>query len=63
MDRLFKITAIFLFIVTNFGMNTGSVWAASSQANVIYVPLRFICEAEGASVNWEDASQTATVTS
>lgn len=62
MDHLTKITAILMLVMIIFGMNAGSVYAASSQVNAIDVPLSLICEAQGASVDWNGTSQTVTVT-
>jgi len=63
LERLFRATAIFLLMVTIIGGNAGSAGAVSSRAIGFYAPLRFIAEAQGASVDWNDATQMATVKS
>lgn len=51
-----------MLVVILFGMNVGSVYAAGNQVNTVDVPLKYICEAQGAIVNWNGTSQTVTVT-
>lgn len=63
MRLLFRASTILLILVTIIGGNPGIAGAVSSQSDAFYVPLRFIAEAQGASVDWDDAIQKATVKS